>query len=135
MIQTRFEPISGKCGEILEFMMSSEPVLSLEDDLQFKIRLCAEEVVENITSYAYQTADGFLELEMGIVDGCFTMTFKDGGVRFDPLAKPDPDVTLSVEDRPIGGLGIFLCKQMMDQISYKYENGKNVLSMGINVPA
>jgi len=135
MIQTRFEPISGKCGEILEFLMSSEPVLSLEDDLQFKIRLCAEEVVENITSYAYQTADGFLELEMGIVDGCFTMTFKDGGVRFDPLAKPDPDVTLSVEDRPIGGLGIFLCKQMMDQISYKYENGKNVLSMGINVPA
>lgn len=133
MVRERFEPISGKCGDILEYLMSSDIVSSFNDDLQFKVRLCAEEVIENIVNYAYKPADGFLELMLHLEDGKFTMTFKDAGVKFDPLAKPDPDITLSVEDRPIGGLGIFLCKQMMDDVSYKYEGDMNVLSMSIKV--
>ena len=133
MVRERFEPISGKCGDILEYLMSSDIVSSFNDDLQFKVRLCAEEVIENIVNYAYKPADGFLELILHLEDGKFTMTFKDAGVKFDPLAKPDPDITLSVEDRPIGGLGIFLCKQMMDDVSYKYEGDMNVLSMSIKV--
>lgn len=133
MIKERFEPISGKCGDILEYLMSSEIVTSFSEDLQFKVRLCAEEVIENIVNYAYKPEDGFLELSLHLKDGLFTMTFKDAGVKFDPLAKPDPDVTLSIEDRPIGGLGIFLCKQMMDDISYKYEGDMNIFSMSIKV--
>lgn len=133
MVRERFEPISGKCGDILEYLMSSDIVSSFNDDLQFKVRLCAEEVIENIVNYAYKPADGFLELILHLEDGKFTMTFKDAGVKFDPLAKPDPDITLSLEDRPIGGLGIFLCKQMMDDVSYKYEGDMNILSMSIKV--
>ena len=53
----------------------------------------------------------------------------DQGVPFDPLKKPDPDITLSVEERQIGGLGIFIVKKTMDSVSYAYENGKNILTM------
>ena len=53
----------------------------------------------------------------------------DKGVPFDPLKKPDPDVTLSAEDREIGGLGIFIAKKTMDSLHYAYENGENILTM------
>ena len=58
-----------------------------------------------------------------------TMRMSDSGVPFDPLKKPDPDITLSAEEREIGGLGIFITKKTMDSVDYKYENGKNVLTM------
>ena len=59
------------------------------------------------------------------------MSFRlsDDGVPFDPLKKPDPDITLSVEERPIGGLGIFIVKKTMDTVTYTYENNKNILTM------
>ena len=53
----------------------------------------------------------------------------DKGIPFDPLQKPDPDITLSAEDREIGGLGIFITKKTMDSVSYAYENGENILTM------
>ena len=62
-----------------------------------------------------------------------TILLKDAGVPFNPLEKEDPDVTLSAEDREIGGLGIFLCKKLMDHIEYKYEDGCNVLTMSKRV--
>ena len=56
-------------------------------------------------------------------------TFEDGGVQFNPLAKENPDVTLTAQERQIGGLGIFICKKIMDDIQYNYTNGKNILTM------
>ena len=125
----RFDPIAGKTAEIIESLMQSE---DMTDDpaLQFKLRLCIEEVVENIVSYAYCDGNGAVEVGTAIHDGGkLCITFKDSGVPFDPLAKDDPDITLSAEDRQIGGLGIFLCKQLMDDIQYRYENGQNILVM------
>ena len=58
-----------------------------------------------------------------------TFRMTDKGIAFDPLAKPDPDITLSAEERDIGGLGIFIAKKTMDSISYAYENGQNTLTM------
>ena len=57
------------------------------------------------------------------------MTFMDEGIPYNPLAKEDPDIALSVEDRPIGGLGIFMVKKSMDDMQYRYEDGKNILSV------
>ena len=54
---------------------------------------------------------------------------KDGGIPFNPLEKPDPDVTLSAEERKIGGLGIYMMKKTMDEVSYAYEKGENILTM------
>ena len=124
----RFEPIAGKTAEIIETLMSSE---DMTDDaaLQFKLRLCIEEAVENIVRYAYKGGQGYVEVGTSVEDDVLTVVLKDSGVPFNPLAKDDPDITLSVEDRPIGGLGIFLCKKMMDSLEYEYTDGCNILRM------
>ncbi|MBO4232102.1 MAG: ATP-binding protein [Bacteroidales bacterium] len=124
-----FDPINDKCGEIVEFIMNS-PDMPEQDDILFKIRLSVEEVVENIVRYAYANGDGFLEVYTEKDDaGMLTITLKDAGKPFDTLAKEDPDITLSAEEREIGGLGIFITKQMMDFVQYKYEDGCNILTM------
>ena len=124
-----FVPIKDKCGEIVEFIMST-PEMPTQDDLLFKIRLSVEEVVENVVRYAYANGDGFLGVETETDgNGLLTITLTDAGKPFDPLEKEDPDITLSAEERQIGGLGIFLTKQMMDEVRYKYENGCNILTL------
>jgi anti-sigma regulatory factor (Ser/Thr protein kinase) len=76
-----------------------------------------------------------MTLRIGFEEKERTVTFRltDKGVPFDPLKKPDPDITLSAEERDIGGLGIFIAKKTMDSISYSYENEENVLTMIKNI--
>lgn len=62
-----------------------------------------------------------------------TITFVDHGIPYDPLAKKDPDVTLSAEERDIGGLGIFMAKKIMDDVIYEYRAGKNILTLKKNL--
>jgi sigma-B regulation protein RsbU (phosphoserine phosphatase) len=90
-----------------------------------------EEVFVNVARYAYKDGEGEVEFGIGFDEKNRTVTFRmaDGGVPFDPLKKPDPDITLSAEDREIGGLGIFITKKTMDSVEYVYENGKNILTM------
>ena len=125
----RYEPIAGRCGEILEALMSS-PSIPSDEGVNFKLRLCAEEILENIVNYS---GSNWLSVDCRRRDSEFEMEFADGGIRFDPLKKPDPDLTLSIEERPIGGLGIFICKQMMDTVSYRYEDGQNITTMSIKI--
>ena len=129
-MRKRFDPIKDKCGEIVEFIMTS-PEIPQDESLQFKIRLSVEEVVENVVNYAYQGGCGWLEAITSLDEGkaCLTIVIKDAGIPFNPLEAEDPDITLSAEDRPIGGLGIFLCKQLMDSMHYSYEDGCNILTM------
>ena len=113
----------------------SAPEIPVDDMLEFKIRLSVEEVVENVVRYAYEDGAGEMEvsIDMEGSNPMLTITVVDQGVPFNPLDKPDPDITLSAEDRQIGGLGIFLCKKMMDDVTYRYENGSNILTMKKNV--
>ena len=128
MYAKRFEPVLGKCPEILEYLMSS-PDMPEEQDLLFKIRLSVEEIIENVVQYAYDNGAGFLEVSTEKEDDTLTIQFKDAGRPFNPLDKPDPDITLSATDRPIGGLGIFICKQMMDDLYYEYKDSCNTLTI------
>ena len=133
-MKKRFEPIIDKCGEIIDFLMSS-PDIPRDEALQFKIRLSIEEAVENVVRYAYEGGMGWIEVgtDLDPEGVMLTIQLRDAGVPFNPLDKPDPDVTLSAEDRQIGGLGIYLCKQLMDHIEYKYEDGCNILTMSKKV--
>ena len=72
-----------------------------------------------------------MALAIGFDEESRTITFRmtDKGIPFDPLKKPDPDITLSAEEREIGGLGIFITKKTMDSVTYTYENGENILTM------
>lgn len=129
-MKKRFNPIKDKSSEIIEFLMSS-PDIPDDDALQFKLRLSIEEAVENVVRYAYDGGIGWLEAGTSLDHDSLVLTIelRDAGVPFNPLEREDPDITLSAEDREVGGLGIFLCKQLMDNIEYRYEDGNNVLTM------
>ena len=94
-----------------------------------QLRIAVEEVYVNVTLYAYPDGDGWAEIRGSIEDGVATFTLIDGGRPFDPLAKEDPDTMLSGEDREIGGLGIFMVKNTMDEMEYEYRDGCNQLMM------
>ncbi len=129
---TRIVPIAGKTAEIIETVMSS-PDVPQDETLRFKIRLSVEEIAENIVNYAYNNGNGFVEITTTLdEEGVLTISFKDAGVPFNPLEKEDPDITLSLDERPVGGLGIFICKKMMDSVSYVFEDGCNNFTMKIN---
>ena len=95
------------------------------------IELVTEEIYVNIASYAYPDGDGFAVIRRDGGEGPegLTLTFIDGGVPYDPLQKPDPDLTLPLDQRPIGGLGVFLVKKMVDEAHYEYKDGKNILTV------
>lgn len=94
---------------------------------QMQIDVAVEEVYVNIASYAYAPETGPATIRAEVEDGVATFTFIDHGVFFDPMAKPDPDVTLSAQERQIGGLGIYMVKKSMDEVNYEYVDGQNVL--------
>lgn len=126
-MKQRFEPIEGRNAEIIEFVMNTPEMAGVPDDSQFKIRLCVEEVEENILCYSGST---WVDVSVDLSDdNTITIGFRDGGVEFNPLAKEDPDVNAPLEERQIGGLGIFLCKKMMDSVTYHYEDGTNFFTM------
>lgn len=129
-MKKRFDPVEGRNFEIIEAVVNSDEVKDLPEDLQFKIRLCVEEVEENILNYSGTT---WIDIETAVNNGVLSISFRDGGVEFDPLAKDDPDITSSVEERQVGGLGIFLCKKMMTSLDYHFENGCNVFVMRLNI--
>ena len=129
-MKKRFNPIKDKSSEIIEYLMSS-PDMPDDEALKFKLRLSIEEAVENVVRYAYDGGIGWLEVGTSLDHDSLILTIelRDAGVPFNPLEREDPDITLSAEDREVGGLGIFLCKQLMDNIEYRYEDGNNVLTM------
>lgn len=122
----KFEPVEGRNAEIIEAVMNCDEVRNLPEDLKFKIRLCVEEVEENILGYSGST---WVEVRVDASSENLEVIFQDGGIEFNPLDRKDPDITASVEDRQVGGLGIFLCKQMMDSMDYSFSGGCNVLKM------
>lgn len=122
----KFAPIEGRNAEIIESVMTCGEIKDLPEEIKFKLHLCVEEVEENVLCYSGST---WVEVEVERTDEMVAITFRDEGVKFDPLTKEDPDINASLEDRPIGGLGIFLCKQMMDEISYNYVKNCNALTM------
>ena len=96
---------------------------------QMQLDIAIDELFANIAHYAYGDKTGQATVSVDFSEDSVTLTFSDTGVPYDPLAKDDPDVTLSAEERDIGGLGIFMVKKSMDDMIYRYENGKNILSI------
>ena len=99
---------------------------------QMQIDVAVEEIFVNVASYAYEDKSGSCKIEVDTdpTNSYVTITFIDEGIPYNPLAKEDPDVTLSAEEREIGGLGIFIVKKSMDKTSYERKDGRNIFSMG-----
>ena len=100
-------------------------------DWVMKFQLVIEEMVSNVIFYAYdpQQQEAAIELRFTWEAGTVLILLRDWGKPFDPTAKEDPDITLSVDDRPIGGLGIFMVKQLMDEVRYERVGSSNLLTL------
>ena len=96
---------------------------------QMQIDVAIDELFGNIAHYAYPegTGDATVRFDFEEAARMVTITLMDSGIPFNPLAKDDPDVNTALEERGIGGLGIFLVKKTVDRVDYRYENGMNVL--------
>ena len=116
---------------VTDFVLQRPEIAACPKNTQLQLRLAVEEVFVNIASYAYSEPGGFVTIRRSGGEGPegLTLTFIDGGVPYDPLQRPDPDLTLTAEERPIGGLGVFLVKKIVDEAHYKYEDGKNILTV------
>ena len=98
---------------------------------QMQIDIPIDELFGNIAQYAYNPDIGSATVRVEVSEDplAVIITFIDGGIPYDPLKADDPDITLSAEDRPLGGLGIYMVKKSMDAIIYEHRDGKNILSI------
>ena len=131
MKELYIEATVDNLSEVLGFVDEQLEAADCAMKVQMQIDLAVEEIFVNIANYAYDPETGPATVRVDVTpDGStVTITFVDNGVPYDPLAKADPDITLSAEDRPIGGLGIFMVKKSMDEVSYEYKDGKNRLTI------
>ena len=98
---------------------------------QIQIDIAIDELFSNIAHYAYNPEVGNATVRVEVSEDplAVVITFIDNGIPYDPLAKEDPDITLSAEERKIGGLGIYMVKKSMDGITYEYKDGQNILAI------
>ena len=125
--------LNNKVSEITKlnaFVKSATATLNMEIGLANKIKLAVEEAVTNIIDYAYQNGtEGNISVTIEADESRIRFILTDSGAEFDPTGVSKADTTLSVEERPIGGLGVFLVRNLMDSINYERVDGKNVLRM------
>ena len=102
---------------------------------QMQIDIAIDELFGNIAHYAYHPEIGQATVRVEVIEDplAVIITFIDNGVPYDPLAKADPDISLSAEERKIGGLGIYMVKKSMDDITYEYKDGQNILAIKKNL--
>lgn len=121
----RIEPIAARTVEIVETVMAAKEIVALPE-LEFSFRLVVEELVSNVVNYSTSET---ITIAVERIDNVLRITITDKGIPFNPLEHSAPDVTLEAEDRPIGGLGIFLVREIMNRVTYAYENQTNILTM------
>lgn len=117
-------------GKLEPFIEQIGERLSLAPDLVFNLNLVLEEAVSNVINYAYPHQEGKeINIQASLMKDNLIFVITDSGVAFDPTLVPEADITLSAEERPIGGLGIFIIKQIMNEVNYQRIDGKNVFTL------
>ena len=134
MKELRVEATIENLAKVFTFLQEALEKSDVPPKVKRQIKLCVEEVYMNITHYAYNPETGTATIGVDTVgDGGgqskVIISFADEGKPYDPLAKQDPDLELGLDDRPIGGLGIYLVKTTMDNVAYEHKDGQNVLTL------
>jgi anti-sigma regulatory factor (Ser/Thr protein kinase) len=128
MTQLHFQPIQGKTLGIIDTIIRTEEVVSLNDNMWRIIRMVVEELVVNIVDYS---GSNYMDVEISCEKDRFTMCYRDGGVPFNPLKNEPPDFSLPIAQRQMGGLGIYLALTSMDTAEYEFVNGENVFTTSL----
>ena len=131
MKELELEALTDNLSKVQAFVDEQLEEADCPIKIQMQIDIAVEEIFVNIAHYAYSNETGKATVRIEILPDppSVDITFIDKGIPYDPLAKPDPDVTLSAEERKIGGLGIFMVKKSMDDVKYQYLDGHNILTL------
>lgn len=121
--------------EVLAFVNQQLSSLGCTEKTRMQIEIAVEEIFVNVASYAYSedkqnSRSSYADINVKECEDprSVSVTISDNGIPFDPLARKDPDVTLSADQRKIGGLGIYMVKKSMDHVQYEYKDGQNILT-------
>lgn len=116
-------PEIHRLAELVDAFFSDQ---GLPGKLSYNFNLAFDEIITNIVSYGYDDSDEHtIDVRLELVDGRVEAEVVDDAKAYDPLQAKEPDINASLEDRPIGGLGVFFVKELMDDVRYRYENGRN----------
>ena len=120
---------------VTDFVNRELEALDCPMKAQMQIDIAIDELFGNIAHYAYNPETGDATVRVEVIEDPMSVviTFIDKGVPYDPLAQEDPDTTLSLEERSIGGLGVFMVKKTMDDVTYEYKDGQNILKIKKNL--
>ena len=132
MPEASFPATLDRLEDMLTFILDVAAQQGLPQDAVTKVRLAAEEVLVNIINHAYPDGAGEIDIACAPADDgsrSLVLEIRDTGLPFNPLEREDPDISLPMEDRQIGGLGIFLVKKVMDDIQYTREGDMNILKL------
>ena len=131
MQELNIEARTDNLGEVLGFIDALLEERECRAKPQIQINIAVEEIFVNIAHYAYAPDIGNARITVDFEGDPLSVviTFADSGMPYDPLAKEDPDVTLSVSERQIGGLGIYMVKKSMDDVEYEHKDGFNILTI------
>ena len=135
MKEMTLEATVNNIPRVTDFVNTELEALDCPMKAQMQIDIAIDELFGNIAQYAYDPATGPATVRVEVEEDpmAVIITFIDNGKPYDPLATEEPDVTLNAEDREIGGLGVFLVKKTMDEITYEYKNGQNILKIKKNM--
>ena len=132
MIERTFPAVDETLADALSFVEYELEKIDCPMKTVVQLNIAIDEMFSNIVKYGYKKeGKGPVTVKLIVKDDPKTVNvrFEDRGIPYNPLTKQDPDVTLSAEDRSIGGLGIYLVKKSMDDVKYRYENGMNILTL------
>ena len=117
-----------------DFVEKTAEQANLDPSVTMTLTLAIEEAVANVMKYAYPEGEvGPIEIDATIKDGSLSFTIKDSGTPFDPTQVKKADITLSAEEREIGGLGIHLIRSIMDTVEYHHTSNQNILTLTKNI--
>ncbi len=135
MKELTLEAVVENIPVVTEFVEEQLTAIDCPMKIQYQIDIAIDELFGNIANYAYKNGTGPATVRVEVVDEPLSVwiTFIDNGIPYDPLSVKSPDVTLSADDRPIGGLGIHIVKNSMDDICYEYKDGHNILKIKKNL--
>ncbi len=129
--------VPGEHARVEDLNASLEAVLArhcIARGVRDDVRLIVEELASNAIDHGGAVGRNELSVDIGIRDGVLTLSFSDDGAPFDPTDAPPPDLDAGIDERPIGGLGLHLIRQLAEEISYRREGGFNLLKVSLRIP-
>jgi anti-sigma regulatory factor (Ser/Thr protein kinase) len=120
---------SGSLNELSDWLSGTLHDYHCPETISNQVMLVNEEIFINIASYAYPIASGEVAVRIGKKGNLLALQYEDAGIPFNPLEMPPPEINVPLEERKIGGLGIFLVRKMMDDVKYERVNNKNKLTL------